>query len=734
MKVFLDLIKLFKPKAHNTIAILIVVSGLSLISTPLIEKLIGALLKREYSIDITGENDVKVGLILVMFALVYHLIAQGKESMLPVLDGGIRYPVNPIVRDQSLPPNVSLLGRSRELSDLTSLINSSSPICLIEGFGGVGKTSLAIAAAYVQKNNQQFANFAWISAKGTELSLVRFVDELISILDKPYLIKLDNNTRQLELLSILSKVSTLIIIDNFESIPDHEKSNILLFLSTLPQPSKALITSRPPCSNQSYCKGIDLRMFHLLGLDPDYSMRLLTSELNRIGATYESSALDVLHRDLHKITEGNPLAIILSVSQLSIGYSLEGSIKQLTNVNSDIFEIIFTNAWGALSNEAKVILMAASLFSRSFKKETLWFVANIPSNDFDASFSRLVEISLVKSNFAISEEKLRFELHPLTKLFATNKLKHINDEEHKLYGRLAKYYRAFAQNNEVRFWEGREVFAPFDGERHNIFSVMEWCWANDQYDLYVDLTIAVADYLIVRGFWHQCFEYGEKGSQAARQLGRTKEEAWILVHMQGYLYANRLAVDKAESALINAVEILTVENESKDLSEAKRNLGRVYRKAKEFNKAKLEYHSALNLAEVVNDKSLIALALNEIGKLERDLGNYNGAKTNFISAISKIESIDNSITAGILCNLSGVEISLGEMDSAQEHSMDSLNYFTTIDNHEGIATAKWRLAAITLETDKEVSCGYAKDAYYLFHDLGMSDECEQLTPLITKTC
>lgn len=560
------------------------------------------------------------------------------------------------------------------------------------------------------------------------------MDEIISILDKPYLIKLDNNTRQRELLSLLSKEATLIIIDNFESIKDQQKSFILRFLGSLPQLSKAVITARPPCSNQSYAKGIDLNVFYLRGLSPNYSMQLLLNELNRIGAIYERSTLDILHGELHSITEGNPLAIILSVSQLSIGHSLEESIKQLNNAKSDIFEIIFTNAWEALSNDAKCVLIASSLFAGSFKKDTLFFVANIGINDFDASFSRLVEISLIRSNFAISAEKLRFELHPLTKLFATKKLKYIEDGERNFYERLTKYYRAFTQNNEVRFWEGREVFAPFDGERHNIFSVMKWCWENGQHDLYVDLTIAIADYLIVRGYWHQCLEYGENSSQVAHQLGRIKDEAWILVHMQGYLYANRLDVEKAESALIIAVKLLNSENASKELSEAKRNLGRVYRKSKNFKKAKHEYDDALALAEDCSNKSLIALALNEIGKLERDLGNYKEARSYFLSAIDKIESIDNSIVAGIFCNLAGVEISLGELDLAREHSMNSLNYFDTIDNHEGIATAKWRMAVITAETDKVESCGYAKDAYYLFYDLGMIDECEQLTSLITKSC
>ena len=283
--------------------------------------------------------------------------------------------------------------------------------------------------------------------------------------------------------------------------------------------------------------------------------------------------------------------------------------------------------------------------------------------------------------------------------------------------RLAKYYVRFAKHNEVRFWEGREVYAPLDDERQNISALMDWCWVHNQQGLFVALAIAMADYLIVKGYWQQCLDYGEKGILAAQQLRKQKEEAWILIHMQGYLFANRSEFTRSEEVLQTAIDILRNIGDTRSLSEARRNLGRVYRKKKDFDKAKREYLKSRDIAVQADDKALVALVLNEIGKLERDWGKFQNAKELFEEAIATIQHIDNSIHAGILCNMAGVAIELNEIESAKQHSRDSLKYFELIDNQEGIATSKWRLAVIANLTNEAECCRYAKEAYDIFYKL-----------------
>ncbi len=73
------LIKLLKPEFYNKITWAIVVAGLAILSTSLIDKLINAVFKISFNIEITDGNDAVVGLALVVIGLVYHLLSRKIE-------------------------------------------------------------------------------------------------------------------------------------------------------------------------------------------------------------------------------------------------------------------------------------------------------------------------------------------------------------------------------------------------------------------------------------------------------------------------------------------------------------------------------------------------------------------------------------------------------------------------------------------------------------------------------
>jgi len=72
-KFVLDLITLIRPKFHNKITWVVVLTGLALISTPLLEKIITIIIEKSFSIKLTGENDVALGFLLVVIGLFYHI-------------------------------------------------------------------------------------------------------------------------------------------------------------------------------------------------------------------------------------------------------------------------------------------------------------------------------------------------------------------------------------------------------------------------------------------------------------------------------------------------------------------------------------------------------------------------------------------------------------------------------------------------------------------------------------
>lgn len=70
----LQLIELLRPKFYNRLTWLIVVSGLTIMSTPFWERLLESILEQTLQIQITGESDVKWGFSLIVIGLLYHFV------------------------------------------------------------------------------------------------------------------------------------------------------------------------------------------------------------------------------------------------------------------------------------------------------------------------------------------------------------------------------------------------------------------------------------------------------------------------------------------------------------------------------------------------------------------------------------------------------------------------------------------------------------------------------------
>lgn len=77
----LKLIELLKPKFYNRITWLIVVCGLSLMSTPLWVTIANAILNKTFELSITDKSDTLWGFLLCCLGLVYHLLNTGLHEV-----------------------------------------------------------------------------------------------------------------------------------------------------------------------------------------------------------------------------------------------------------------------------------------------------------------------------------------------------------------------------------------------------------------------------------------------------------------------------------------------------------------------------------------------------------------------------------------------------------------------------------------------------------------------------
>jgi len=159
----------------------------------------------------------------------------------------------------SLPRRPYFVGRDEEIKAVLQSLqpNSRTFIIGIEGIGGMGKSTLAIELSHRCIENDLFEAVIWISAKESILTLhgiepvipeaKTLSDILITIgtnLGNPTIGNLSIQDQIKRAYNLLSRRTTLLVLDNFESLSKNEQREIVDFLRRSPMTLKVVITSR----------------------------------------------------------------------------------------------------------------------------------------------------------------------------------------------------------------------------------------------------------------------------------------------------------------------------------------------------------------------------------------------------------------------------------------------------------------------------------------------------------
>lgn len=159
----------------------------------------------------------------------------------------------------NLPTLQPFFGREEELKKIADALDPDSRTwgALIDGPGGMGKTSLAVRAAY-EASPEIFSRIIFLSLKTRELDddgvrdlsnflisgLAELLNELARELGRDDIAKAAEDQRPRLLLDALRGTQTLLVLDNLESLVKRERDTIFTFVKKLPVGCKAILTSR----------------------------------------------------------------------------------------------------------------------------------------------------------------------------------------------------------------------------------------------------------------------------------------------------------------------------------------------------------------------------------------------------------------------------------------------------------------------------------------------------------
>lgn len=514
----------------------------------------------------------------------------------------------------NLPRRPYFVGREEEINAVLRSLqpNSRTFIVGIEGIGGVGKSALAVELSHRCIENDLFESVIWISAKESVLTLhgiepiipeaKSFSDILITIgtsLGNPTIGNLSMQDQIRRAYNLLARRTTLLVLDNFESLSRNEQRDILDFLRRSPITLKVIVTSR-----ERVTEG---QIIRLQGLSFEESNALLAwdAQQKNIQLTPEQN------KYLVNLTGGLPLALLWVQGQIAVlGYSVTQVLDKLSlDTDLPILQYCFNHSWNLLrhNNERKLLFVLA-LHPEAVARTALQEISGIEDDDnFEAAISDLLQLTLIEHD----SERDYFSILPLTRRFIRSQFagdrKFIKTAEQKT----AQYYaRLVSQRSGFKEWRGYDKLLL---DRNNILSAAQWCYKSIQKKqmlagrspakktsaiaaLLVEIGVQFGSVLWQRAFWYDRLTLAHAALSAANLLSDWKSVStfsrnisWIYFYQGDYLRALRWAEESLAATTITEDELL--------IAAAKRSLGTVELRLGNFDRSEALLMDVLRISE-----------------------------------------------------------------------------------------------------------------------------------------
>src|SRR5512138_836487 len=498
----------------------------------------------------------------------------------------------------NLPRRPYFVGREEELKTILGSLqpNSRTFIIGIEGVGGVGKSALAIEVSHRCLENDLFEAVIWISAQESILTLhgiepvipeaKTLSDILITIgtsLGNPTIGNLSMQEQIRRAYNLLARQTTLLILDNFESLSKTEQREILDFLRRSPITLKVIITSRERVSEG--------QVIRLQGLSFEESNALLEwdAQQKNIHLTEDQS------KYLVNLTGGLPLALLWVQGQIAVlGYSVTQVLDKLSlDADIPILQYCFNHSWNLLGqSDAKKLLYILTLQPDPVSRTALQEIAGILTNEhFANEISHLLQLSLIDHD----HDKDYFSILPLTRRFVrtqfTGDRKFIKQAESKI----TQYYmKLLSQKSSFKEWRGYDDLLL---DRNNILSAAQWCYKSLQRKQTKPGSLA------------------KQARSIAEMLVRIGSQFGSVLWQRAFWY-DRMTL---AHAALNAAKLLS---DWKSVSTFARNISWIYFYQGDHLRALHWAEEALRATTQTEDELLIAAAKRSLGAVELHLGNF----------------------------------------------------------------------------------------------------------------
>jgi tetratricopeptide (TPR) repeat protein len=620
----------------------------------------------------------------------------------------------------SIPNNLPRLqpffGRETELAQIREALDPENRTwgALIDGPGGMGKTSLAVRAAY-DCTPDEFKRIVFVSVKNRELDddgvrelgvfvlpgFLEMLNELSRELGRADITKAAEDERIRLLLEALRDERALLILDNLESLPKPDRDRLFTFVKRLPQGCKAILTSREPFGNVG-------DGFELERLSQDAALAMIADLAKSRKQLAKSGEAERIA--LYEQTVGNPLLLRWVAGQVGHGSrrTLKDALEFLRSCpeDNDPLEFVFGDLASKFTEDETKVLCALTYFSLPAKVEHIATVAGCDEEPAKTALRSLTNRSLVVPD---TEEKA-FALVPMVADFLRRRKPEVIAETGDRLEERA--YALVVENGYEKF----DNFPVLDAAWPTLAAALPRFLAGPN-DRLQTVGNALSDFLNFTGRWDERLALSHDAEAKAMEAKDFQNAGWRAYQVGGIYYQRRQSAEVLACAERAEAHWREAQAGTRERAIAMRLHSMGHQLTKDYPAAIAASREAVELVRTLSPESEdVTIGLNSLAEAERLSGDLEAAERDLREALRIARAADDREgVATYTGNLALLALNRMDWPGAEALAREALTLAEKVGRKELIASDCRRLAeALTQQDRKAEALPYAQRAVEIF--------------------